>query len=135
MEAASTAENCGEDEGDRCGGGYIPRIYPKNDKHNRTDARQWKQKRSGQISGVREGVCSVPADILRLYTAGIAERNQSLKPCWDCGARDGHEASLLATRLVWLASWRVSPELGLTHLARGEVSHRCPHSCTSEADV
>ena len=50
-------------------------------------------------------------------------------------ARDGHEVSLLNTSLVWLASWRVSPELGLTRLARGEVSHRCPHSYTSEADV
>jgi len=47
--------------------------------------------------------------------------------------RDGHEASLLAARLAWLASWRARQSLDSLASPRGKASRRCPRSCTSEA--
>ena len=46
--------------------------------------------------------------------------------------RDGHEASLLAARLTWLASWRASGWRDSLASPWGEASWSGPHSCTSE---
>ena len=47
--------------------------------------------------------------------------------------RDGHEASLLAARLVSPASWRASQRSHPLALPQGKVSRHCQHSCMSEA--